>query len=189
VCSIQLPDSHQPPPAGVRQTRRLTKVLRREVASAFKRQHPDDDHLARTEKAFLFYEGNEARYWLRNKTWEQVLKEGVKDTTLIPFLEIEGWLYFFPAFAILALDIDDPADLATILIFRLWTSPEEISARLLPQERRAIVHWLEYLAGAFEQRGRCPNDAACALDDYWAYFLDEELYGDDESTTDAPGGR
>jgi len=166
-------------------------ALRQELASAFKREYPGDDQLASLKgwERTVTHEGNEARDWLRGKTWEQVLEEGVEDKILIPFLTVEGWLYFFPAFAILALDIDDPADLATILIFRLWTSPEEISARLLPRERLAIVHWLEYLADAFEKRGRVLNDAARALDDYWAYFLDEELYGDDESTTHAPGGR
>lgn len=149
--------------------------LRRELASAFTRPYPGDENLARTRSDCPGYEGNLARDWLRGKTWQEVLDEGTGDRDLLSFLTRAAWLYFFPAFATLALDLDHPQDFADTLILHLWSFPEEISADLSPRERRAIVHWLEVLAAKYDQRQFVPNDAQRALDDYWAYFTDEEL--------------
>lgn len=163
--------------------------LRRELAAAFaSRERPGDDAIALSRPECPGYEGDEARAWLRGKSWRQLLAEGVsiEHRDYLSFLTWEGWLYFLPAFATLALDLGHGAELDEAIVFKLWSFPEEISSRLAPRERRAIVHLLEYLAVVYERRGDVRNVARQALDDYWAYFTDDELSGDGAPGSDAP---
>jgi hypothetical protein len=150
--------------------------LRREIAAAFAaRELPERVALSRPDCPR--YEGDEAREWLAGRSWRQVADGGVsiEHRDYLAFLTLDGWLYYFPGFASLALDPEHPAELDETLVFRLWSYPEEISAALAPRERRAIVHFLEHLADRFEQRGDLRNTAAQALDEHWAYFTDDEL--------------
>jgi len=68
-------------------------------------------------------------------------------------LKCEAFIYYLPAFLILSLDVESYEEVADSLIFSLWSSPEEISKLLMPAERRAVVHALEYLSEEFEKRG------------------------------------
>ena len=87
---------------------------------------------------------------------------------LPPFLRPEGWLYFFPAFAILGLDLDHPAEMDETLVFKLGSFPEDVAPLLTPREQRAVIHFLEYLADAYDRRGDVINCARLALDEHWA---------------------
>jgi len=91
------------------------------------------------------------------------------------FLTYEGFVYYLPAFLELSLDAEHRFDLDGTLTSFLWSFPEEVASRLEPAEKRAVVHVLEFLAAAFDERGYVRNDARAALDHYWAYFTDEEL--------------
>ena len=160
-----------------------TDSLRQEIAEAFAwRDRPAADAIALSRPECSGYEGDEAREWLRGRSWREVLEEGVtaQQRDYLAFLTWEGWLYYFPAFASLALDLEHPAELDETLVFKLWSFPEEISERLAPRERGAIVHFLEALAAGYAARGDLDNKAQRALDDYWAYFTDEELSVDDD---------
>ena len=106
--------------------------LRAELASAFAaREHPGDVAVAYTQPGCGGYEGNEAREWLRGKTWQDLLAEdvGIEHRDYLHFLRPEGWLYFFPAFAILGLDLDHLVEMDETLVFKLgsfrrrWSSP------------------------------------------------------------------
>ena len=91
------------------------------------------------------------------------------------FLTYEGFVYYLPVFLELSLDSEHRFDLDGTLASFLWSFPEEVASRLEPAEKRAVVHVLEFLAAAFDERGYVRNDARAALDHYWAYFTDEEL--------------
>ena len=151
-------------------------TLRREIAEAFAdRERPESVALTRPDCPG--YEGDEAREWLAGRSWRQVADDGVsiEHRDHLSFLTLDGWLYYFPGFAALALDPEHSAELDEALVFRLWSFPEEISSALAPRERRAVVHFLEHLADRFERRGDLRNTARQALDEAWAYFTDDEL--------------
>ena len=165
---------------------RTADSLRREIAAAFAaRELPERVALSRPDCPG--YEGDEARDWLAGRSWREVAEGGVsiEHRDYLSFLTLDGWLYYFPGFASLALDPEHPAELDETLVFRLWSFPEEISAALAPRERRAIVRFLEYLSDRFERRGDLRNTARQALDEFWAYFTDDELEAGGDPSSNA----
>lgn len=155
--------------------------LRAELAAAFaERQYPGDDAIAYQREGCSGYEGNEAREWLRGKTWRDLLAEGmgVEHRDYVNFLRPEGWLYYFPALATFALDLEHPAEMDETLTIKLAWAPHEVMHLLTPAERRAVVHLLEYVADAHDERGYDNNLARYALDTHWASALDESSGGD-----------
>ena len=160
--------------------------VRAELAAAFaRRERPSDDRIALSRPDCPGYEGDEAREWLRGKNWQDLLAEGigVEHRDHVHFLLPEGWLYFFPAFAIIGLDIRHPAEMDETLLVLLGAFPDEMAAQLSRRERRAILHFLEYLSEAYERRGDLVNAAQRTLDSYWNRFVDEEPAGGDAPAT------
>ena len=163
---------------------------RAELADAFAtREHPGNENVAHIQPGCAGYEGNEAREWLRDKTWRDVLAEDVdlEHRDYLHYLRPEGWLYFFPAFATLALDLDHPAEMDETLTFKLGSYPEKVAPLLAPPERRAVVHLLEYLADAYDRRGYVINRARLALDEHWAHTTDDGTLGVDPPTSNGVG--
>ncbi len=156
---------------------RDVKRLRAELAEAFAgRKHPGDDNIADVSPGCRGLEAAEAREWLRGKTWQGLLEEGMglEHGHHVSFLRLEGWLYFFPAFATFALDVDHPAALDEALLIRLGAMPYDMIELLEPQERRAVAHFVKYLAEAHERLGNELTLARPAFNEYWAYFYDDE---------------
>lgn len=156
--------------------------LRAEFATAFaRREYPGDDHVAYQREGCVGYEGNEARDWLRGRTWRDLLAEGmgIEHRDYVHFLRPEGYLYYFPALATFALDLDHPAEMDETLLTRLAWKPHEVAALVTPEERWAIVHLLEYLAEAHAARGYAGDVAEHALDSFWRDFQPEEPDGGD----------
>lgn len=159
--------------------RHTIQEIGRAFEETFRRKDPHPGEVLPAVKPIrMIPEAYQARCWLHGKSWHRILKEGVPDEALVAFLEPDTLLYYFPAFAKLAFDLEAHYDLATTLLCRLWTFPEEINALLLPRERHTIVRWLEAMASLYRQHGFHPNDAQSVLDEFWAYFSDEELYSD-----------
>ena len=164
--------------------------LRAELAEAFAaRERPSDDRIAYTQPGCPGYEGNEAREWLSGKSWRDVLTEGVgiEHRDYVHFLRPEGWLYFFPAFATFALDLDHPAEMDETLVLGLRSFAEDVEGLLTPPERRAVIHFLEYLADAYDGRGYVINYPRFALDQTWAPMADDATSGNDEPTSNGVG--
>ena len=165
-------------------------TLRAELADAFAdREHPGDERVAHSRPGCDGYEGHEAREWLQGKSWRDVLSEGagIEHRDYLHFLSPEGWLYYFPAFATLALDIEHPAEMDETLVIKLGSFPEDVVALLTPPERRAVIHFLEYLADAYDRRGDVINEARLALETHWAQVTDDGTFGDDKPTSNGTG--
>jgi hypothetical protein len=151
--------------------------LRREVQEAFaRRPYPGDEEVARRRPGG----GDEAEeVWqrYRGKDWREMVAAGrqrnLRDD--LGLLTFDGFVYYLPAFLELSLDSERRFDLDGTLASFLWSFPEEVASRLEPSEKRAVVHVLEFLAAAFDERGYVRNDARAALEHYWAYFTDAEL--------------
>lgn len=156
--------------------------LRLEVARAFsERERPASavapEAAEASEGGCRGSETEQARAYFARADWRDVaagsLDDGLNDA--MPFLPYDEFVYFLPGFVHRALDLDGPGAVDGPLVFKLWSFPQEIASRLEPQEKRAIVHVLEYLADAYDDRGYVRNPARRALDEYWALFTDREL--------------
>jgi len=159
-------------------TVREAEELRREVQEAFgRRPYPGDDAISRRRPGCPGEEAEEVWQRYRGKDWREMVAAG-RERNLrddLGFLTYEGFVYYLPVFLELSLDSEHRFDLDGTLASFLWSFPEEVASRLEPAEKRAVVHVLEFLAAAFDERGYVRNDARAALDHYWAYFTDEEL--------------
>lgn len=152
--------------------------LRQEIHAAFAaRPYPGDDKIALRKPDCPVYEGEDTWRLFQEKDWREILRigRGRDLRTDMSFLTFEGFVYYLPAFLELSLDLRPPFDVDDSLVFKLWSFPEEIATLLRPGERRAVVHVLEFLSAEYDKRGFVRNDAAAALDHFWAYFTDEEL--------------
>ena len=155
-------------------------ALREEIDAAFAgRPYPGDDAIVLRRPGCEGLEAEEVWELFRGKSWREITLDAMKARLVssdIFSLSLEGFVYYLPAFLKLALDLDDPYGLDDPVVSRLWTWPEEIAALLVPGEKRAVVHFLEYVAGELERRRpNARNDARTALDHFWAYFTDAEL--------------
>ncbi len=152
--------------------------LIQEIQQAFAgRPYPGDDRIARRRPGGIASEADETWERFRGKDWREMVAVG-REYDLrenISFLTFEGFVYYLPAYLTLALGPDATLDLDEFVASHLWAFPEEIAPLLQPAEKRAVVHALEFLAREFESRKYITNDAKTALDQYWAYFTDEEL--------------
>jgi|GEM_PF-2557962 hypothetical protein len=165
--------------------------LRKEVHDAFAgRPYPGDERLALQQPGFPGYEGDTVARFFRGRDWRTLTLEALladeelDRNAFMFFMTPEGFTYFLPAFLTLALDVDGPFDLGEPLAFKLTAPAEDapdawrddhsrvVSSLSAPQQR-AVMHVLEYLAGAYEQRRYIRNQAQMALESYWGYLENE----------------
>ncbi len=169
-----------PPPAAPPRER---KALQAEIQEAFAtREPPEADEIS--DIAQFGDTAKEAQEWLRGKTWQELLAEGipVENGYLFVSLFPKAWLYYFPAAAFLALEPADPGRLENDLLVKLTWFPHELEPHLEPAERRAIVHFLEHWANAYDQ-GRYEMDTPrYALTTHWSKALTANAGG--EGATD-----
>lgn len=156
--------------------------LREEIEAAFSwRSYPGDDAIVNRRCGCIGWEAEEAWEVYRGMSWREALQPGdLNHGQYLTWLTNQGFVYYLSAFLILSIErkVEFPPDFETVS--RLWTWPEEVSSLLTPSEKRAVVHALEYLADAEEERSwphrrNWPNDPRTALLHYWAYFTDAEL--------------
>lgn len=116
---------------------------------------------------------------LRGLTWRELARTGMtaEQRDFVHALTPAGWLYYFPALAALALDPDHPAEVDDTLLVKLAWRPREIDDGATPAERRALVHFLDYLADLYDERG-WENLARYALDQHWSSSRDGSPRGD-----------
>lgn len=151
---------------------KLPKALEAKIKEAFQgRERPNEAALLQRAP------DDGVRAYYRGKSWQDILrtKDDLEPRDAIPDLTFEGFVYYLPAFLILALDADDPLEVGDALVFHLWSFTDWVAEKLRPAEKRVVVQVLEYLAEEWRKRGEVNNLAAVALDHYWAYFTDEEL--------------
>jgi len=148
------------------------KVLQSEIQATFAaREYPGDDRLA--DATYGKKTATEVGNWLRGKAWREVLAETETQGHLLTSLSPEAWLYYFPAFASLALEPEQPGRLENALFVKLTWFPQELEPFLKPAERRAIIHFLEYWANEY-QHGRFDSDLPrYALTTHWKKVVDQ----------------
>lgn len=154
-------------------------LLKELIAAFSERKYPGDENLV--SKYPFSEDAEETQNFFRGKSWKEILRCDDTDLrTYAGFLNFDGFAYYLPAFLILGLDPD--FDIGETAVFTMWSFPEDIANRLGPAEKLATVHVLEYLAHQYRklypEMPEYMNQAHRALDEYWAYFTDEELYGD-----------
>jgi hypothetical protein len=159
---------------------RTIEALREEIETAFAaRSHPGDEAIVLRRPGCEGSEPEAVWQFFHGRSWREITLDEMKARVAsedIFFLTLDGFVDYLPAFLIFALDLDDRYGLDGPVVSQLWTWPEEIAARLAPSEKRAVVHFLDYVAGELERRWPgARNDAQAALDHYWAYFTDAEL--------------
>jgi hypothetical protein len=157
--------------------------LRQRIGNAFSgRPYPGDDRIALTRDAYPSYEGNRVSSFFAGKDWRELtftaLVQGYTGdpTAAIHFMQDEGFLYFLPAFLLMALD---PAarEMTDALVFSLTDPGPQKSddsrsfrarmARLSTDERKVVVDLLQYLAERADLEGEPDNAARHALRSYW----------------------
>jgi hypothetical protein len=149
-----------------------------QIGAAFAaRARPDDEAIVDRGPRAQGTEPERAWQAFHGRTWQEMVEVGRKQSLReeMGFLTQEGFLYYLPAFLVLAYDDDQPFDLDETLASYLWTRGEQVAERLAPLEKRAVVQTLEHLSRVFEHQGFVRNDAQTALEQYWAYFTDAEL--------------
>jgi len=151
-----------------------------EIDSAFAdKAYPGDDKIVRSRDACQSDESAQTAKYFIGRQWRDVTIEGIHQNVhpnfFVSDLSLEGFVYFLPALLKACLDERDLYGIDTQVVHTLWTYPEEVAALLAPAEKRVVVHALEYLAEEYNARHYPRNDAAVALDHYWAYFTDNEL--------------
>jgi hypothetical protein len=165
--------------------------IREEVRAAFAgRPYPGDDNIALRQPGCPGYEGEGVERFFRGKDWREITVESIMENreldlnAFIFFLTADGFVYYLPALLVMSLDIDGlPFDLGEALALNLTPPPpharegwREQFSRMVglftPDEKRVVVHALEYLAAEYEKRLYVTNLARKALDSYWGHLTE-----------------
>jgi len=146
------------------------------------RPYPGDDRIAASDRRYPDYEGHRVSAFFRGKDWHEVSFASLRDgyagdrTATLQFMLDEGFLYYLPAFLLMALE-PQAGDMAEALSFVL-TDPGPESGedsrrfrarmeRLSAEERAAVADALRFLADRYEREGDPGNPARDALRSYW----------------------
>lgn len=152
--------------------------LRHGIDAAFaRRSYPGDERIVSRQPGCRGIEAEEVFQFLHGQDWRQLAAcsppKDLRDE--MAFLSFEGFVYYLPAFLLLALDRTRLHDASEPLVFMLWSFPEQIASLLEPAEKKSVVQTLEYLAAEYDHQKRVTNEARVALEHFWAYFTDQEL--------------
>jgi hypothetical protein len=146
------------------------------------RPYPGDDRIADSDRRYPDYEGHRVSAFFRGKDWRAVSFASLRDgyvgdrTATLHFMVDEGFLYYLPAFLLMALE-PQAGEMAEALSFALTdggTEGEEDSrrfharmARLSAEEKAAVADVLRFLADGYDREGDPVNPARKALRSYW----------------------
>jgi len=143
------------------------------------RPRPADDRIALADERHTDYEGHRVAAFFRGKDWREVswpsLRQYAGDPTAsLRFLRDDGFLYYLPAFLLMALDEGEIAEPLSFSLTDPGTAAPEDSrrfrdrmAKLFPAERAAVIAALRGLAEGYERAGEPDNPARDALASYW----------------------
>jgi hypothetical protein len=142
------------------------------------RPRPADDRMALADDRYPDYEGHRVAAFFRGRDWREVSWPALRrhpgdPTASLRFLLDESFLYYLPAFMLMALE---EGEIAEPLSFALTDPGPEAPldsrcfrarmAGLSATERAAVVAVLRHLTDRYERAGE-PNPARDALHSYW----------------------